>query len=99
MKRKIKRNLFIADLYYITQMFDYKLCNPNISILFLTFVAFLIVGSATLSFQTANAQNTTVTTGNATTADNATDAENATATGSISGIRHGYDLKCNKASC
>jgi hypothetical protein len=80
-------------------MFDYKLCNPNISILFLTFVAFLIVGSATLSFQTANAQNTTVTTGNATTTDNATGAENATAEGSISSTGTGYDLKCNPKVC
>ncbi len=64
-----------------------KLSNQNISVLFLTFVAFLIVGSATLSFQTVNAQNTTVTTENATTFDNATGttgAENATAEGSIS---------------
>ncbi|MDQ4013182.1 MAG: hypothetical protein M3146_05585 [Thermoproteota archaeon] len=64
--------------------------NRNISVLFLTFMAFLIVGSAILSFQTANAQNMTVPTGNATTADNATGttgAENATGVGSISGLK------------
>jgi hypothetical protein len=92
-------------------MFDYKLCNPNISILFLTFVTFLFVGSAALPFTTANAQNMTANatdTSNMTTfeenttaVDKATGAENATAKGSISGIGNpgSWDPRCNPKHC
>ena len=61
--------------------------------LFLTF-AVLFIGSATIPFQTINAQNMTITmdnatsAGNATTGENATTAENATTEDQISSTRN-----------
>jgi hypothetical protein len=61
----------------------------NLSALFLTF-AVLFIGSATIPFQTLNAQNMTITmenetgTGNATSGGNVTSAENATTEDQVS---------------
>src|SRR5215212_2701075 len=51
-----------------------KFTIPNVSALFLTF-AVLFIGSATIPFQTLNAQNMTIEMGNETSAENATTTE------------------------
>ena len=55
----------------------YKFSTSHMLALFLTF-AVLFIGSATIPFQTINAQNMTITMDNATSAGNATTGENAT---------------------